>query len=62
MQLFGYPSDVETDEPVRLSEVSVVASVKGMRELASFLVSCADEMDAQKNLTGRTRTFTCAIS
>lgn len=52
MQLFGYPSDVEADEPVRLSEVSVVVSVKAMRELASFLVSCADEMDAQKKPYG----------
>jgi hypothetical protein len=52
MQLFGYPSDTETEEPMQLSEVSVVVSVKMMRELASFLVSCADEMDAQKKPYG----------
>lgn len=48
MQFFGYPSDAEIEEPVRLSEVSIVASAKTMRELANFLTSCADEMDANK--------------
>jgi hypothetical protein len=33
---------------LRLSEVSFLVSVKAMRELASFLLSCADEMDAQE--------------
>lgn len=52
MQLFGYPTHTEAEEPVQLSEVSVVISVKRMRALASFLLSCADEMDEQKKPYG----------
>ena len=48
MQLFGYLLDTEAEEPAQLSEVSLMVSVKAMRELASFLISCADEMDEGK--------------
>jgi hypothetical protein len=48
MQIFGYPLNLEMEETVQLSEVSFMVSVKTMRALASFLMSCADEMEAQK--------------
>jgi hypothetical protein len=37
---------------VPLSEVSLLVSVKAMRELAGFLLSCADEMDRRKRPYG----------
>lgn len=52
MQIFGYPLSPEADQPIQLSEASLVISVKAMRELASFLASCADEMDAGRKPFG----------
>ena len=52
IQLFGYPSDSEAEEPVQLSEVSLVIGVTAMRQLADFLLACADEMDERKKPYG----------
>ena len=52
MHIFGYPLSPEADEPMQLSEASLVISVVAMRELASFLSSCADEMDAGRKPFG----------
>ena len=48
MQLFGYLLNTVAEEPAQLSEVSLMVSVKAMCEFASFLISCADEMDEGK--------------
>ena len=52
MKSFGYPLNADADEPIPLSEVSVVATVKAMREMATFLSSCADEMDSKRKPYG----------
>jgi hypothetical protein len=57
IQLYGYLSDSEAEEPVQLSEVSLVVDVKSLRQLAGFLLSCADEMDEKKKPYGQDTHF-----
>ncbi|RYE80479.1 MAG: hypothetical protein EOO80_03750 [Oxalobacteraceae bacterium] len=48
MNLFGYSDDgvgAEQGGPVALAEVTLCASADEVRTMASFLMSCAAEMD-----------------
>jgi hypothetical protein len=45
MRLFGYARDVDADEPLVLTEVSVVASAATLRRLAEFIHHAADELE-----------------
>ena len=44
MKVFGY-SDSKKDTLLELSEVTFSSNAESIRELASFLIKCADEME-----------------
>jgi hypothetical protein len=44
MKFYGYPSDADLSQPLSLSEVSFFGSEESLREIARFLVRCADEI------------------
>jgi hypothetical protein len=52
MQLFGYPLGVEAPRPLNLAEVTLLIDARTMRELAAFLTTCADQLQARPESSG----------
>lgn len=46
MKFYGYPLDGDLPQPLALSEVSFLGSEESLREIARFLLRCADEIAA----------------
>lgn len=52
MKFFGYPVNEDLSQPLALSEVSFLGSEESLREIAKFLVQCADEIAATSTIQG----------
>jgi hypothetical protein len=52
MKFYGYPSDADLPQPLGLSEVSFLGSEESLRQIARFLLRCADQIAATQVVEG----------